>query len=146
MSRHGYSDDYGYDDNTIHLYRGAVERAIAGKRGQTLLRDLIEALEAMPEKKLAHGQVPGTDEDDEEYALVHEGGCCALGALGLARGMDTSKIRAHAPHNVARAFDIAQSMAAEIEYVNDDMAPSDPEKRWQYVYEWAKRNLVETQP
>jgi hypothetical protein len=147
MSRHGYTDDYGCDDNTIHLYRGAVERAIAGKRGQRLLRRLIAALEAMPEKRLAHGVVPGKDDDYDEnaHALVHEGGCCAFGAVALAEKMPDWTHSLFEPSSVASAFDVAQSMAAEIEYINDDRAPSDPEKRWQYVYDWAKRNIVEAQ-
>ena len=38
MSRSGYSDDC----ETMGLWRGAVERAIYGKRGQTFLREMAD--------------------------------------------------------------------------------------------------------
>ena len=50
MSRSAYSDDL--EDDVMNLWRGAVMSAIRGKRGQQLLRDLRDALDAMPEKRL----------------------------------------------------------------------------------------------
>ena len=78
MSRSGYSDDWeGWD--TIR-WRGAVASAIRGKRGQAFLREMIEALEALPAKRLI------TD------ALVHGNECCAIGAVAMKRGMDVSGV------------------------------------------------------
>ena len=48
MSRSGYSDDI--DDNWAHImWRGRVASSIRGKRGQAMLRELLAALDAMPE-------------------------------------------------------------------------------------------------
>jgi hypothetical protein len=52
MSRSGYSDGW---DNSVYLWRGAVNSAVNGKRGQAFLRDLRDALEAKPEKTLVKG-------------------------------------------------------------------------------------------
>lgn len=48
MSRSGYSND----GENIAMWRGQVASAIRGKRGQAFLRELVEALDAMPEKRL----------------------------------------------------------------------------------------------
>lgn len=51
MSRHGYTDSC--DDNfALIRWRGAAKSAIRGKRGQAFLRELLAALDAMPEKRL----------------------------------------------------------------------------------------------
>lgn len=69
MSRAGYSDDL--DPLDLGRWRAQVLSALRGKRGQAFLRDLIAALDAMPEKRLVSGD------------LQDETGCvCALGALG----------------------------------------------------------------
>lgn len=47
MSRSGYS--YGADDVQANLCLGAVKQAIRGQRGQAMLRELIQALDALPE-------------------------------------------------------------------------------------------------
>lgn len=51
MSRSGYTDD---DDDPLATgrWRAQVRSAIRGKRGQAFLRELIAALDAMPEKAL----------------------------------------------------------------------------------------------
>jgi hypothetical protein len=52
MSRSGYSDDC--DDQWRHImWWGAVTSSIRGKRGQAFLREMRDALDAMPEKRLA---------------------------------------------------------------------------------------------
>lgn len=108
MSRSGYSDDYD-DTWALVRWRGAVNQAIKGRRGQSMLRELVHALDAMPEKWLGAG------------ALVTEDGeCCALGALGLSRGMDLTAIDDEDRDAVAEAFGIAGALAAEIMYLNDD--------------------------
>jgi hypothetical protein len=105
MSRSGYSDDC----ENLELYRQAVTRAIKGRRGQALLRDLAAALDAMQDKRLF-----------TEELVQADGEFCALGVLGAARGMDMSRIDAWEPSDVARAFGVARSLAAEIVYENDE--------------------------
>lgn len=126
MSRSGYSDDY----ENINLYRAAVDRAISGKRGQAFLRELAEALDAMPVKRLI------TD------ALEHEGEVCALGSVGLKRGIDMKALDPHEPDQIGLVFNIAPSLAAEVEFENDERYESQtPERRWERMRKWAADNL-----
>ena len=107
MSRHNYNDDSGSDWAMI-CWRGAVERAILGQRGQQLLKELLHALDAMPVKCLIA-------EDLERDGLV-----CALGAVGQARGIEMSHLDPEEPEDIAAAFNIAPALAREIMYINDD--------------------------
>lgn len=109
MSRSGYSDDC--DGAELNPWRGAVASAIRGKRGQAMLRELLSALDALPEKRLAPDSLVT---DDGEY--------CALGALGRARGisMVPSDPEDVDPKEVARAFGIAPALAAEVMFLNDE--------------------------
>ena len=75
MSRSGYVDDFDEQWSLIR-WRGAVRSAIKGARGQAFLREMLEALEAMPDKRLI------------EEELEQNGEVCALGSVGLKRGID----------------------------------------------------------
>jgi hypothetical protein len=96
MSRYG--DDYGGEDfpGQYALWQANYERALKGKRGRQALRDLREALLALPEKKLIEGALctvnPATrlrdvPEDSWRYRDLSEAlggkgeGVCAIGAL-----------------------------------------------------------------
>ena len=50
MSRSGYSEDC--DGWALVRWRGAVKSAIRGQRGQAFLRELLAALDAIPDKRL----------------------------------------------------------------------------------------------
>ncbi len=131
MTRSGYSDDC----EDVQLWRGAVNNAISGKRGQTFLRDLVVSLDAMPEKRLI------------KSALVADNGCCAMGAVAVYRDIDTSEVDAFDPDNVAAVFNIAPAMAAEIAFENDEHdfyhgSDETPEQRWTRMRAWAADNLL----
>jgi hypothetical protein len=130
MSRSGYS----VDCENLGLWRGAVDRALSGKRGQSFLREMLEALDSLPEKRLIKGDlvIPADDAHDAEP------GCCAMGAVALKRQMDVANIDESDPEFVAVAFGIAQSMAAEIAYVNDERGRygETPEQRFERVRAW----------
>ena len=130
MSRSGYSDDC--DDNWQSImYRGAVISAIRGKRGQELLRDLIAALDAMPDKRLITGD------------LEEGGDVCALGSVGKFRGVEMSGLDPGEPEEVAAAFKIAPALAREVVYMNDEWYDVEsPEKRWERMRAWAVSKLV----
>lgn len=133
MSRSGYSDDYGGDfNNQMELYRNTVDQAIKGKRGQNFLRELLSALDAMPEKILIKG------------ALEENGQVCALGAVFASRGKSVDGIDAYEPYQVAQALGIANCMAAEIAYENDEGAweRETPEERFKRVRSWVERRIV----
>lgn len=126
-NRSEYSDDMEDQWGWIR-WRGAVASAMRGRKGQAFLRELLAALDAMPEKRLI------TEE------LHHEGSYCALGVVGQARGMDLDTINPDDHYAVASSFKISNALAREIMFVNDD-GRFTPEERYSMVREWAVRNI-----
>lgn len=133
MSRSGYSDDWDGSDWELICWRGAVLSAIRGKRGQAFLRELIEALDALPGKILI-------DED-----LARNGEVCALGAVGKKRGLEMSRVDPEDRDAVGELFGIAPALAAEIVYENDEAyfgpGTETPEHRFARMRKWAEENL-----
>lgn len=132
MSRAGYTDDDS-SEYPLALWRGAVMNSIRGKRGQALIKELVAALDAMPEKRLI------------AHELVSEGGVCALGAVAKARGQDVSWVDPEAYEVVAKQFNIAEPLAREIEYENDEGfygSQETPEHRWERMRAWAVENIT----
>jgi hypothetical protein len=127
MSRSGYSDDC---DNVQlwQLWRGAVDRALHGARGQHFLRKLRDALDALPEKRLIAD------------AIANEAGeVCALGAVD-----PQAKVDPYDRDAVARHFGIAPAMAAEIAYENDEYPcrGETPEQRWTRMRAWVEGQIM----
>jgi len=110
MSRSGYTDDFGDDDPlAMGRWRGAVNSAIRGKRGQQTLREILAALDAMPVKALV-----------AELLATEDGEFCTLGVLGAQRGIALDTLDPEDPEGVAEAFGIAPAMVREIVYMNDE--------------------------
>lgn len=128
MSRSGYDDDCnGWD---LIRWRGAVKSAVKGERGQALLRSMLAALDAMPNKRLI-----------ENALVTPDGECCALGAVALSRSLDVSGVDPDDRDQVADLFSIAPALVAEIAHVNDRDLPSyvtkeTPEQRFVRVRAW----------
>lgn len=121
MSRSGYSDDFGCDNQWgLIRWRGAVASSIRGKRGQAFLQEMAEALDAMPEKRLI------------AHSLKAEGGVCAIGSVGERRGVDMSALDPEDYSQVAGTFGIASPLAQEIVWLNDEAGfhNETPEQRW----------------
>ena len=169
MSRHGYHEDLGSEDQWAYIrWRGAVASATRGARGQAMLRDLLAALEAMPDKRLVA----------ESFVEPEEGACCTLGALCVARGVDVSDLQAVDPDDfcgdeaadiMADRLGVARALTAEIMYENDSAwfdcktvvvhgpvqwkgkqfpmtrLVSDPagaeHRRWKYMHRWVKSRI-----
>jgi len=132
MSRSGYSDDsYDYDQWAMICWRGAVASAFKGARGQAFLKEMLAALDALPEPKLIA-------EDLEAKGLV-----CAIGAVGKARGVDMSKLDPEDRETVAGVFGIAPAMVAEIVYTNDDWVRETPEERFIRMRQWTISQIRE---
>ena len=130
MSRSGYSEDCEH----LGLYRSSVDAAIAGPRGQKLLREMIVALDAMPVRELA------------AEVFVHGPNMCAMGAVARARNVEEAvlaKFDYEDPGEVGKLLDIPRSLAAEIAYENDDWARGDDEDRWRHMRKWAASNIIE---
>lgn len=138
MSRSGYSDDC----ENLAMWRGRVMSATRGRRGQQFFRDLLAALDAMPEKALITAAL-----EDEA------GNVCAIGALGKAKGIDMSKLDPECPEQIAPAFNIAECLAQEVEFMNDEYheRPYDskagayrditPEERWTKMRAWVAKQI-----
>lgn len=131
MSRSGYSD--GLDSGALNLWRANVWRTISGKRGQAFMRELLAALDALPQKRLQAG------------ILVEEGECCAMGAVAIARKCDVSAIDESEPEEVASAFGISSMLAQEIAYINDEFGSwngkETPEERFIRVRAWVVKQI-----
>jgi hypothetical protein len=128
MSRSGYTEDYGDDDPlALGRYLAQVNSSIRGKRGQAFLREMVEALDAMPEKRLV------------AWELQKGGEVCAIGSVGVRRGVDMSVLDPEDAETVAATFDIAEPLAREIVYENDEAGwhAESPEARWTRVRAWA---------
>lgn len=105
-----------------------------------MLRELADALDAMPVKRLAR-----------DFFATPDGDVCALGVLALKRGVSTEGLMDGDDHYcsqqlVGRAFGIAHQLAAEIMFENDECRTT-PELRWRYMREWVASHLKsETAP
>ena len=113
MSRSGYSDDI--DDNWAHImWRGRVASSIRGKRGQAMLRDLLAALDAMPDKRLYSNNFATAD-----------GEFCTLGVLGATRGTKMDDLGDSEDGcdegMVAERFGVAAPLVQEIMWMNDEL-------------------------
>lgn len=149
MSR-GYIEGEGDETNPVYLIAHTwVERAIRGKRGQSMLRDLADALDAMPAKRLVHKSFTCTS------------GVCTLGALGKVRGLDMSELESIAGKlgddydedfeivselndATAIAFGVARSMVADVMWRNDLHGSTEtPEARWERMRRWVASQIRE---
>ena len=135
MGRSGYDED-GCDDTwALIRWRGAVASAFRGKRGQDFLKEMLSALDSLPEKKLI------------AYDLERDGSFCAIGAVGRARGIsmkrDTSD---YEPKHVANIFGISRALACEIMWVNDEAkaywVEETDEQRFLRVRNWIEKVIV----
>lgn len=128
MSRAHYS--YELDQWDLIRWRGAVASAIRGKRGQALLREMRDAMDAMPEKRLI------------SHDLVNEDGeRCALGCVAVARGIDVSRVDPEEPEQVAAAFGVSEALVREIAFENDEYGRT-PEERFTDMRKWIERRIT----
>ncbi len=161
MSRSGYCEDIEDQWRWI-CWRGAVNSSLKGRRGQAFLRELAAALDAMPEKRLIG-----------ESLVTSEGDYCTLGVLGAARGIDLTKIDPNDSERVAKEFGIAEALAREVVFENDEAFESwkwvevetcgpmrghweqrnrcirvekenVAELRWQHMRKWVDQNLIKS--
>lgn len=135
MSRSGYTEDIE-DSFELGRWRGVVASAIRGKRGQAFLREMIEALDAMPEKRLiAHELTCQSPAGVYQFAAPDQ--VCAIGSVGARRKIDMGRLDPEDHDTLAGVFGIASPLVQEIEWVNDDWDNTTPEQRWVRVRRWA---------
>jgi hypothetical protein len=139
VSRSGYSDDI--DNWAMIKWRGQVASSIRGKRGQAFLRELLTALDAMPEKRLV------------AHEFEAEGQFCTLGVVAHARGLELKSLDpedSEIGDEIGKMLGITGQLAREIMFENDDYyswsditgrLPDSPEKRWRYMREWVVNHI-----
>lgn len=137
MSRSGYAENGEADSWRIICWRGAVKKAITGKRGQALLVELRDALDAMAVKELAAGVFQAGN------------GClCALGVLGAKRGINLREMDGAADEyefeKIGKAFGVSQALVRRIMFMNDEgnwFMYETPAERWTRMRKWIENNI-----
>lgn len=135
MSRSGYTDDID-DVLSYGQWRGQVASAIRGKLGQYMLKELLCALDEMPDKKLYAGNFK-----------TESGEFCTLGVLGHKKDIKMADL-GNADYGcnqreVGRRFNIAYQLASEIMFMNDEGCRlyATPEQRWEDMRKWIADNI-----
>lgn len=131
MSRSGYVDDGDGDNWQLICWRGAVKSAMNGGRGQAFLREMLDAMDALPEPKLVASE------------LEADGAVCAIGAVGKKRGIDMGSLNPEDYGAVANAFGVSEALAREIVCINDEWGSHSekPEERFYRMRRWVKRSI-----
>lgn len=150
MSRFTYDGD---GDLPWEMWARTMQNAVQGKRGQAILRELREALLALPQQRLIEGQI------------VDGGEVCALGCLAryrletngvLERG-GREPIRSYGEFerfyrgeidggtcaDAARAWGITFALAWRLAYANDEegYGRETPEERWSRMLRWVESQI-----
>lgn len=135
MSRSGYEDGDGDDNNVLYLWPSIIERAIKGKRGQTFLAHLAREMDAMQFKRLVKDEL-----------ITAQGECCTMGVVFKSRGISTEDIDPCDAGIICDKLGIAESMAREIAWINDANYSSrheeTPEERWVRMRAWVAAQLA----
>lgn len=75
-----------------------------------MLRELLVALDAMPDKELIRGDL-----------VTEQGDCCAIGALLVHRSFPSAhEIDPEDSYHIAQVLDVAEPLVQEVEWVNDE--------------------------
>lgn len=136
MSRSGYSEYL--DQWDLIRWRGAVASAIRGKRGQTFLKEMLEALDALPEKKLIKDEL-----------VTSSGEVCAIGSVMVKRGVNAKALDTYDSEGIADAMGISNALVKEIEFINDDCwdySGMSDERRFEIVRGWVASHIKEAEP
>ncbi len=143
MSRSGYCYDCDTSDWAYIMYRGAVASAMNGRRGQAFLKEMLAAMDAMPEKRLISEELEIADVGENGTIVTVE--ACAIGTVGLARNLDMSNIDPENYSKIADTFGIAESMAREIMSENDEgggyWLKETPEQRFARMRRWIENQI-----
>jgi len=121
---------------------GALRSAIRGRRGQQFLRDLVNALDALPEPELSAGAL-----EDKET-----GCCCAFGAVRRHRGAESVPLGFHpmeedvTPDHLTEPFDVSRALAWEVVEAKEGWSksnlPGARRQRFKDVRRWAVGALL----
>src|SRR3984957_17819127 len=157
--------------NETYFWYARVERIISGKRGREILKEVREALLALPEHRLIANALSTfyivereTANDngwpsDAQYLKTEQGeGVCLVGAYAwhklVQQGMSPQEAFAAMPNypdysgeafwetaDYATRFGMQRTLAEFLEGMNDWMTGATPERRWEMVMEWLNKML-----
>jgi hypothetical protein len=164
VSRYSYDGD---EAMTYGLWEANAQRALSGKRGKQALRDLREALLALPEPVLIEGALctvnPQLRNDQYGEVSEHGEGVCAIGAylwhkrvkagMGPAEAFDSLPTLLDDDSEMYDTAVLAQAeggitftLAWELAYRNDETyARMTPEQRYMAFLTWIDEQLDETE-
>jgi len=139
--RINYSDEEDFP-NQAFLWEANYERSLKGRKGQSALRDIEQALLALPEKKL----IADALQDDD-------GQVCAIGALAKHKGVSMpppleidSEFEDYKVIDqmveLGRSLGVPKLVAIAVIHENDnDWNVPTPEARYRRVLTWVQRQL-----
>lgn len=145
MSRTCYTDDYGEFPGQMELFRANVQRSMRSRAGQARLRELRDALLALPVKALqAEIFAVGPRESPDvcalgAWALAKSNGEVAAAAAMVPRDADD-----HDTYDALKAFGWPRLVVLEAIYMNDEGAcgSETPEQRYSRVLAWVESELL----
>lgn len=143
MSRSGYSDDCD-EPWQFSLWRGTVNSAIKGRRGQAFLKEMLAAMDAMPSKRLIRDELQAPDLIPcSHWGMFETTSVCAIGAVGKARGVDMARLDPHDRETISGKFNIALPLACEVAYLNDEWGSfkETPEARFDRKRAWVASQI-----
>jgi hypothetical protein len=149
MSRFGYDDEGDYP-NAWALWERAITTALGSDKGQQILRDLRDALLALPKKRLIEGR------------LACNGEVCTMGALVAHRRRDEERAKVLAELEqmitedawidyeagtktleAGESIGVGVSMSCHLAWLNDQLDyGATPEERYEKVLSWVERAIL----
>jgi hypothetical protein len=135
--RIGYSEDEDFPGQ-FALYQANCRRSIKGKEGQAVLRELEQALLALPAKRLIADELRNA-----------EGEVRAVGALAKYRGVEKTEADPEDMEEVGVELGMPRLVAWKVVCLNDielggygyGLVSVTPEERYVKVLEWVRRQI-----
>jgi hypothetical protein len=148
--RISYSEDEDFPGQ-FELWQANCRRSIKGKDGQKVLRELEQALLALPEKRLIADELQNA-----------EGEVCAIGALAKYRGINKTESDPEEMEDVGVELGMPRLVAWKVVCVNDVeidghyveaygpdrygrnlsvFVPVTPEERYATMLNWVQRQI-----
>lgn len=130
-----FSDEYDGTEAEWAFHEANVRRALNGKHGQKNLREIEQALLAMPDKRLCEGALQEPD------GLV-----CVIGAYGLWKGLELPKGGGDYWSTIELGLKLGMTgtLTHEIASTNDADYVETPEERYWRVLGWVRSEIKET--
>lgn len=126
VNRSGYD---ACDEDVAAEWFCDVADAIASPEGQAFLRELADALDALPAKRLI-----------DRVLINDDGDCCAIGAICKSRGISTGGID-NDMGCVAERLGAPWPLVAEIIDQNDGYHNAMPDARWHRMRRWVDKKI-----